>query len=84
MKGVGLPRHANEFAFRWNTRHDADGQRLETFARWIEGKRLTYRQVSHLYAIVKYTSPALMGYRHRDFEIPNQIDFRLRLEHFSG
>jgi len=41
-----LPRYANEFAFRWNTRHDADGQRLETFARWIEGKRLTYRQVS--------------------------------------
>ena len=25
-----LPRHANELAFRWNTRHDADGQRLET------------------------------------------------------
>jgi hypothetical protein len=41
-----LPRYASEFAFRWNTRHDTDGQRLETFARWIEGKRLTYRQVS--------------------------------------
>jgi len=41
-----LSRYANEFAFRWNTRHGADGQRLETFARWIEGKRLTYRQVS--------------------------------------
>ena len=41
-----LPRYANEFAFRWNTRHDTDGQRLETFARWTEGKRLTYRQVS--------------------------------------
>lgn len=41
-----LPRYANEFAFRWNTRHHADGQRLATFARWIEGKRLTYRQVS--------------------------------------
>jgi transposase-like protein len=41
-----LPRYANEFAFRWNTRHDSDGQRLETFARWIEGKRLVYRHVS--------------------------------------
>lgn len=40
-----LPRYANEFAFRWNTRHDTDGHRLKTFARWIEGKRLTYRQV---------------------------------------
>jgi len=41
-----LSRYANEFAFRWNTRHDRDGQRLERFGRWIEGKRLTYRQVS--------------------------------------
>jgi len=41
-----LPRYANEFAFRWNTRHDRDGQRLERFGRWIEGKRLTYREVS--------------------------------------
>jgi transposase-like protein len=41
-----LPRYANEFAFRWNTRHETDGQRVQTFARWIEGKRLTYRQVS--------------------------------------
>lgn len=41
-----LPRYANEFAFRWNTRHDTDGERLERIARWIEGKRLTYRQVS--------------------------------------
>ncbi|MGA2869079.1 MAG: IS1595 family transposase [Verrucomicrobiota bacterium] len=41
-----LPIYANEFAFRWNTRQDSDGQRLERFARWIEGKRLTYRQVS--------------------------------------
>lgn len=41
-----LPRYANEFAFRWNTRHDSDGQRLQRFGRWIEGKRLTYRQVS--------------------------------------
>jgi hypothetical protein len=41
-----LPRYANEFAFRWNTRYGTDGQRLETFARWTEGKRLTYRQVA--------------------------------------
>ena len=41
-----LARYANEFAFRWNTRHDTDGQRLTKFFQWIEGKRLTYRQVS--------------------------------------
>lgn len=41
-----LPRYANEFAFRWNTRHDTDGQRLQRFVDWIAGKRLTYRQVS--------------------------------------
>lgn len=41
-----LARYANEFAFRWNTRHDTDGQRLAKFFQWIEGKRLTYRQVS--------------------------------------
>ena len=41
-----LPRYANEFAFRWNTRQDSDDERLERFAQWIQGKRLTYRQVS--------------------------------------
>jgi transposase-like protein len=41
-----LPRYANEFAFRWNTRHDTDAKRLKIFTRSIEGKRLTYRQVS--------------------------------------
>jgi len=41
-----LPRYAHEFAFRWNTRHVSDGKRLEQFAQWIEGKRLTYRQVT--------------------------------------
>jgi len=41
-----LHRYANEFAFRWNTRHDTDGGRLEKFAGWIEGKRLTFHQVS--------------------------------------
>jgi len=42
-----LSRYANEFAFRWNTRHDTDSQRLKRFIQWIAGKRLTYRQVSH-------------------------------------
>lgn len=42
-----LARYANEFAFRWNTRHDNDVTRLAKFAAWIEGKRLTYRQASH-------------------------------------
>jgi len=41
-----LLRYASEFAFRWNTRHDTDGQRLQKFIGWIAGKRLTYRQVS--------------------------------------
>jgi hypothetical protein len=41
-----LSKYANEFAFRWNTRHLTDDQRLKTFVRWIAGKRLTYRQVS--------------------------------------
>jgi len=39
-----LPKYANEFAFRWNTRGDTDGERMEKFAGLIEGKRLTYRQ----------------------------------------
>ena len=41
-----LPRYANEFAFRWNTRQKTDGERLALFARWCAGKRLTYRQVA--------------------------------------
>ena len=41
-----LAKYANEFAFRWNTRHDSDGIRLAKFFRWIEGKRLLYRQMS--------------------------------------
>jgi len=41
-----LPRYANEFAFRWNTRQLTDSQRLQRFIDWIAGKRLTYRQVS--------------------------------------
>lgn len=38
-----LPKYANEFAFRWNTRHTTDGERMEKFVPMIEGKRLTYR-----------------------------------------
>lgn len=41
-----LPRYANEFAFRWNTRQATDGQRLQQFIERIAGKRLTYRQVA--------------------------------------
>jgi hypothetical protein len=41
-----LPQYANEFAFRWNTRQDTDGRRLARFAQGIEGKQLTYHQVS--------------------------------------
>jgi len=40
-----LPKYANEFAFRWNTRRETDGQRLRRFIEWIAGKRLTCRQV---------------------------------------
>ncbi len=42
-----LAKYANEFAFRWNTRHDPDATRLEKFIAWINGKRLLYRHVSH-------------------------------------
>ena len=40
-----LPKYANEFALRWNTRKDTDGERMEKFTGLISGKRLTYRQV---------------------------------------
>ncbi len=39
-----LQKYTNEFAFRWNTRYDTDGNRMEKFATMIGGKRLTYRQ----------------------------------------
>jgi transposase-like protein len=39
-----LQKYVNEFAFRWNTRKDTDGDRMEKFAGMIGGKRLTYRQ----------------------------------------
>jgi hypothetical protein len=41
-----LPKYANEFAFRWNTRHQTDGERTETAIGMVTGKRLTYRQVN--------------------------------------
>ena len=41
-----LPKYANEFAFRWNTRGLTDGERMETAIGMTTGKRLTYRQVS--------------------------------------
>lgn len=39
-----LPKYANEFAFRWNTRGKTDGERMENFVPMAEGKRLTYRR----------------------------------------
>lgn len=41
-----LPKYADEFSFRWNTRYDTDGERMTKFAPMIEGKRLTYRQAA--------------------------------------
>lgn len=41
-----LAKYANEFAFRWNTRHDTDDRRLVKFLGQIEGKRLRYRHLS--------------------------------------
>jgi len=41
-----LSKYANEFAFRWNTRHDSDAIRLAKFLGCIEGKRLIYRHLS--------------------------------------
>jgi transposase-like protein len=39
-----LPKYASEFEYRWNTRHDSDGQRMVNFVPMIEGKRLYYHQ----------------------------------------
>jgi transposase-like protein len=41
-----LPKYANEFAFRWNTRGQTDGERMETALGMVTGKRLTYRQTN--------------------------------------
>jgi len=40
-----LPKYANEFAFRWDTRKQTDGERMETAIGMVTGKRLTYRQM---------------------------------------
>jgi transposase-like protein len=39
-----LPKYASELEYRWNTRHDTDGQRMANFLPLISGKRLLYRQ----------------------------------------
>jgi transposase-like protein len=39
-----LPKYANEFEFRWNTRKDTDGERMEKFLPMVEGRRLMYRK----------------------------------------
>jgi transposase-like protein len=41
-----LPKYANEFAFRWNTRGQTDGERMQTAIGMVTGKRLTYRHAS--------------------------------------
>lgn len=41
-----LAKYANEFAFRWNTRHDTDERRLVKFIGCFENKRLMYRHLS--------------------------------------
>lgn len=41
-----LDRYLAEFSFRWNTRHDTDGQRTEAAIRATEGKRLTYKPLT--------------------------------------
>ena len=40
-----LHRYVNEFAFRWNTRFQTDGERMETAVGLTSGKRLTYNEV---------------------------------------
>lgn len=39
-----LPKYANEFAFRWNTRKLSDGARFAKAIPQVEGKRLMYKQ----------------------------------------
>lgn len=40
-----LPKYANEFAFRWDTRALTDGERMQSAIDLTPGKRLTYRQL---------------------------------------
>jgi transposase-like protein len=39
-----LPNYLNEFEFRWNTRKMDDGQRMANAIRFVDGKRLEYRE----------------------------------------
>jgi len=39
-----LPKYANEFSFRWNTRKLTDGARMASAVPLIDGKRLMYRK----------------------------------------
>lgn len=41
-----MARYCDEFAFRWNNRHISDVERTAVAAKMIEGKRMTYAQVS--------------------------------------
>lgn len=38
-----LPKYLNEISFRWNTRQDSDGERMEQALRQTEGKRLVLK-----------------------------------------
>ena len=44
LESLLWPKYANEFAFRWNTRGQTDGERMETAIGMVTGKRLTYRE----------------------------------------
>ena len=39
-----LPNYLNEFEFRWNTRKMTDGERVAKAIRFVDGKRLEYRE----------------------------------------
>ena len=39
-----LPKYANEFEFRWNTRKQTDGERMVNYMPMIAGKRLMYHR----------------------------------------
>jgi transposase-like protein len=39
-----LPNYLGEFEFRWNTRHNNDGERVAKAIRAMEGKRIEYRE----------------------------------------
>ena len=41
-----LPKYANEFAFRWNSRGLKDGERMKLAVEMVGGKRLMYRDSS--------------------------------------